>query len=120
MSLKVTSIFNIPGKPPIWNVWTHLNDTYGSVWSQLRFPTQSAPTRFSLLSAISGFHSSLPFLKMLKNQTQQIFLYFLDFVVIKIAFISILTYLGSLVYVCIYQCSSTTKYFLQLDEETLR
>ena len=27
---------------------------------------------------------------------------------------------GSLVHGCIYQCASTTKYFLQLDEETLR
>ena len=26
---------------------------------------------------------------------------------------------GALVYGCIYQCSSTTKNFLQLDEETL-
>ena len=36
------------------------------------------------------------------------------------AILSITPKAGSLVYRCIYQCASTTKYFLQLDEETLR
>ena len=30
-------------------LWSHINVTYESVWSRLRFPTQPAPTRFPQL-----------------------------------------------------------------------